>query len=80
MFRDNRPTTEDKGTYCTGLFCREALRFIDTHRQGPFFLYLPFNAPHGASNLDPAIRTAAQATDEYRAVPEAASKGRLRAA
>ena len=67
MFRDQRPTTEDKGTYCTDLFRREALRFIDAHRDGPFFLYLPFNAPHGASNLDPKIRSAAQATDEYRA-------------
>ena len=68
MYRDERPTTEDKGTYCTELFRREAVRFVAEHHQGPFFLYLPFNAPHGASNLDPKIRTAAQATEKYRAM------------
>lgn len=66
MYRNNQPTTEDRGTYCTDLFRREALRFLEQNRQRPFFLYLPFNAPHGASNLDPQVRTAAQATDEYR--------------
>lgn len=65
MYRDNRPTEEDKGQYCTELFAREALRFLDEHRDRPFFLYLPFNAPHGASNLDPVIRSAAQAPREY---------------
>lgn len=70
MFRNNAPTEEDKGVYATTLFEREALRFLDEHaarRKGrPFFLYLPFNAPHGASNLDPAIRGAAQAPDEFK--------------
>ena len=28
MYRNNKPTTEDKGTYATDLFEREALRFI----------------------------------------------------
>ncbi len=67
MFRDNRPTDADRGTYCTDLFRREAVRFVRVHRERPFFLYLPFNAPHGASNLDPKIRGGAQATDAYRA-------------
>ncbi len=66
MYRNNAPTTEDRGTYCTDLFCREALRFIRENKNGPFFLYLPFNAPHGASNLDPLIRAAAQAPAEWR--------------
>jgi arylsulfatase A len=66
MYRDNSPTTEDQGTYCTYLFQREALRFIRENKDRPFFLYLPFNAPHGASNLDPKIRGAAQAPDEWR--------------
>jgi len=78
MFRDQRPTTEDRGTYSTDLFRREALRFIDEHHQQPFFLYLPFNAPHGASNLDPGIRAAAQATDEYKAkYPELQKQARF---
>ena len=32
MFRGNQPTTEDKGTYCTYLFQREAARFPREHR------------------------------------------------
>jgi len=66
MYRDNSPTTEDKGTYCTYLFQREAVRFVKENKDRPFFLYLPFNAPHGASNLDPNIRTGAQAPEEWR--------------
>ncbi len=33
--------------YCTDVFFREAIRFIEAHRDGPFFVYLPTNAPHG---------------------------------
>ncbi|MCA9039231.1 MAG: sulfatase-like hydrolase/transferase, partial [Planctomycetaceae bacterium] len=66
MYRQNKLTTEDKGLYCTDLFKREALQFIEKNHEQPFFLYLPFNAPHGASNLDPAIRGAAQAPEEFK--------------
>jgi arylsulfatase A-like enzyme len=51
MRRGNKPTIEDKGTYATDLFRREAIRFIEKHKEHPFFCYIPFNAPHGASNL-----------------------------
>ncbi len=67
MYRDNEPTERDRGTYATDLFLREALRFLEENRHRHFFLYVPFNAPHGASNLDPAIRGAAQATPECKA-------------
>lgn len=66
MYAGNEPTLADRGTYCTYLFEREALRFVRENAQRPFFLYLPFNAPHGASNLDPAIRSAAQAPEEFK--------------
>ncbi len=65
MFRDNEPTIEDKGTYCTYLFEREALSFVKDNKDKPFFLYLPFNAPHGSSSLDPEIRRSVQAPPEY---------------
>ncbi len=68
MYRNNSPTTADKGTYCTDLFEREAVRFLKTKRREPFFLYVPFNAPHGASNLDPTIRGGAQAPDRFKAM------------
>ncbi len=66
MYSGNSPTEQDKGTYCTNLFRREAVRFVRENKDRPFFLYLPFNAPHGASNLDPAIRSAAQAPDDFK--------------
>lgn len=66
MYENNALTERDKGTYCTYLFEREAKRFLRENHAGPFFLYLPFNAPHGASNLDPSIRSAAQAPEKYK--------------
>jgi arylsulfatase A-like enzyme len=51
MFRGNDRTTADKGIYATDLFRRESLRFVREHKDKPFFLYIPFNAPHSASNL-----------------------------
>ena len=75
MFRNNQPTAADKGTYSTELFQREAERFVDEHHAGPFFLYLPFNAPHGASSLDPLIRSAPQGPEETKELyPELQAK------
>ena len=68
MFRNLEPTEADKGVYATELFRREALRFVDAHHERPFFLYVPFNAPHSASNLDPRIRSGAQGTEKYKAM------------
>jgi len=62
MYRNNEPTTEDKGIYSTYLFEREALRFLKENKEKPFFLYLPFNAPHGASNWEVS---GAQAPPEF---------------
>ncbi len=59
MARGNELTEADRGTYATFLFEREAARFIRAHRGRPWFCALPYNAPHGASNLDktdPAIQ------------------------
>ncbi len=64
MYRGNEPTTEDKGTYATDLFRREAIKFIEKHKDRPFFCYVPFNAPHGASNLE-RPRPGVQAPVEY---------------
>jgi arylsulfatase A-like enzyme len=80
MFRGNERTKEDQGTYATELFKREALRFVrgdtnpkrerGTDKTQPWFLYLCFNAPHGASSFgadanDPKSRSGVQAPDEY---------------
>lgn len=67
MYRNLELTEEDKGTYCTTLFEREAIRFLEEKAgEDPFFLYVPFNAPHGSSALDPKIRTDVQAPDKYK--------------
>ena len=65
MRRGNDLTTEDQGTYATKLFGREAAAFLKRHRDEPFFLYVPFNAPHGTSSLSPEVRGTVQASEEY---------------
>ncbi len=37
--------------YCTDVFFREAMRFIEDNKAGPFFCYLSTNAPHGPRNV-----------------------------
>ncbi|MFG0261370.1 MAG: sulfatase-like hydrolase/transferase [Novipirellula sp. JB048] len=67
MVRDLTPSEEDRGTYSTYLFEREALRFLGEQAgQNPFFLYVPFNAPHNSSSLDPAIRSSVQAPEKFK--------------
>jgi arylsulfatase A-like enzyme len=38
---------EREDEYLTDAFGREAVSFINRHADEPFFLYVPFNAPHG---------------------------------
>ena len=69
MFRNNKRTEEDKGIYSTYLFEREALKFVEENKDSPFLLYLPFNAPHGSSSLDPEVRKEfIQAPSEYKSM------------
>ncbi len=42
---ENGKLVEREG-YLTDLFAERAAAFIDAHKAGPFFLYLPFNAVH----------------------------------
>lgn len=43
----NNAEIEEKGQYLTERITEEALGFIDEHISAPFFLYLPYTAPHG---------------------------------
>jgi len=45
LWRNGKEVHED-GQYMTDLITREALRFIAEKKGGPFFLYVPCNAPH----------------------------------
>ncbi len=38
--------------YCTDVFFREALQFIEEKKNEPFFCYISTNAPHGPFNVD----------------------------
>jgi len=74
MFKGNERTKADQGMYATDLFKREALRFIRENRSRPFFLYVPFNAPHSASNFQGGV----QAPEEFiRMYPNMDPKARL---
>jgi arylsulfatase A-like enzyme len=44
-FRNGRP--EKFEGYCTDVWFREAMAWIEAHRDHPFFCYLTTNAPHG---------------------------------
>jgi arylsulfatase A-like enzyme len=44
LLRNGQP--ERYAGYCTDIFTREALRFIESNRAAPFFVYLATNAPH----------------------------------
>lgn len=49
-FLHNGEWEEYKG-YCTDVFFEEALKFIETNQDKPFFCYLPVNAPHSPFNV-----------------------------
>jgi len=71
LFRGNERTQEDKGTYVTDVFRREALRFVGEHAgRKPFFLYLAFNAPHGASSFGKGTVEGGKKTADGVQVPE----------
>ncbi|MCC7147445.1 MAG: sulfatase-like hydrolase/transferase [Phycisphaeraceae bacterium] len=54
IYRNLAPA-QKTSAYLTDTFAREAQAFLHRHREEPFFLYLPFNAPH----------TPLQASDKY---------------
>lgn len=71
LFRGNERTEEDKGAYVTDVFRREALRFVGQHAgKQPFFLYLPFNAPHAASTFGAGTVEGGKKTSEGVQAPE----------
>jgi arylsulfatase A-like enzyme len=57
-FRNGIPTAYQG--YCTDVFFREGLRFIEEHADAPFFCYIATNAPHGPLNIEPRY------VDRYR--------------
>ena len=54
FFRNNQP--EKVEGYCTEVWTREAMAFIERNRDRPFFCYLPYNAPHGPLHVPEKYR------------------------
>lgn len=48
LWRNGERVELDKKTYSHDLMASDALEFVRKHRNGPFFLYLPFTIPHVA--------------------------------
>ncbi|MBT5915280.1 MAG: sulfatase-like hydrolase/transferase, partial [Opitutae bacterium] len=48
-----RGTFEKFDGYCTDVWFREGMRFINQNKDNPFFLYIATNAPHGPYRVDP---------------------------
>lgn len=55
LFEGRTPVTT--AGYVTDVLTDRAIRFVETHRERPFFLYVPYNAPH-SPNLSPDALTA----------------------
>jgi arylsulfatase A-like enzyme len=71
MYSGNRRSEADKGMYATDLFKREALRFVNAAPAGqPWFLYLCFNAPHGASSFSGQLGKDGKKTNNGVQVPD----------
>lgn len=43
---------EKTNGYCTDVWFAEAMKYIDGHKDKPFFVYLATNAPHGPHNVE----------------------------
>ena len=54
MYVDGKPYPDREGTWCDTVFADEAIKFIKTESEKPFFIYLPFQAPH-APFQDPDV-------------------------
>lgn len=46
MFIDGEPTEKFVGTWSDTVFADEAIKFIEENKDRPFFIYVPWQAPH----------------------------------
>jgi arylsulfatase B len=67
ILRGREPVQESR--YLTNAIGQEAVAFIERHADAPFFLYVPFNAPHSPMQASPAdYDRAAGVQDPHRRV------------
>ncbi|QBG46668.1 N-acetylgalactosamine-4-sulfatase [Verrucomicrobia bacterium S94] len=53
-FRNGKP--EKVTGYCTDVWTREAMQFVERNKERPFFCYLAYNAPHGPLHVPEKYR------------------------
>lgn len=46
MYVDGEPTDQFEGTWSDTVFADEAIQFINENKDRPFFIYIPWQAPH----------------------------------
>ncbi|NNE93022.1 MAG: sulfatase-like hydrolase/transferase [Verrucomicrobiales bacterium] len=46
LYEGTTPVTDKDGKYFPGLMLDRSLEFLKENKEGPFFLYVPFNIPH----------------------------------
>jgi arylsulfatase A-like enzyme len=65
-FRNGEP--ESYEGYCTDVWFAEAIKFIESNKDNPFFCYIATNAPHGPYNVDNSYSDPYRGTvPDYRA-------------
>jgi len=69
LLQHNETMFRGKG-YITDIFTDAALEFIDEHKDGPFFCYVPYNAPHSPFQVPDAYY------NKYREIEAANDKDR----
>ena len=69
MFKDGKPYPDREGVWCDTVFADEAIRFIKTESEEPFFLYLPFQAPHSPFQ-DPDVPHSEPLVDNWQQRPD----------
>jgi arylsulfatase A-like enzyme len=51
-YRDGKTTLEKFTGYCTDVFFKESIRFLEENKDNPFLLYISTNAPHSPYRVD----------------------------
>ena len=51
VLRNGKVVPKDELTYLTDDFSTEAVKFVEEHKEEPFFLYLAYNAPHAPDQV-----------------------------
>ena len=69
MFEDGKPYPDREGTWTDTVIADEAIKFIKAESEEPFFVYLPFQAPHSPFQ-DPGVLYSEPLEDNWQQRPD----------